>query len=236
MCRKDTAVMRWVVLATVVAHIFGGTPAAVDSRAEITHVPPGVEARIVDGNRLWLRLPNGQVHEHRLYAVGGRWRVPAYRVGIVSGTLVRLSRPAFWPWVVLGLVLAAAAAAAFRWKRVAIAFPVLTLVASVTAYAGHTGSLALLVVLPIAGAVALAGLLPKGTRLPAVLLIGAFGVYTGIALAPMIWRALPLTSLPSGLARATVVISLVAGVATCLLYVLSAPATYRERSAPSHPS
>ena len=95
---------RLLVFASVVAHIFGGTPAAVDSRARITHVPPRVEARIVDGNRLWLRLPNGQVHEHQLDAAGGRWRVPAGRIGIVSGTLERLRRPAVWPWIVLGLL------------------------------------------------------------------------------------------------------------------------------------
>ena len=228
--------MRWVVLATVVAHIFGGTPAAVDSRARITHVPPGVEARIVAGTRLWLKLPSGRIHEHRLYPLNGRWRVPADAVGIVSGTLVRLSRPAVWPWIVLAVVLAAAARAAFRWQRLAIAFPVLTVIAAVTAYAAYTPSTVLLVLILLGGATAVAALGPKKTRLPAVLLIGAFGVYTGIALAPMVWRALPLTSLPFALARATVVISLVAGVATCLLYVLSAPATYRERSAPSHPS
>jgi hypothetical protein len=223
-------VTRWLALVTVVAHIFGGTPAAVDSRARITSVPPGVEARIVVGNRLWLRLPNGQVHEHRLYASGGRWRVPAGRVGIVSGTLERLPRPAVWPWVLLGVVLAAAAVAAFRWKRVAVVFPGLAAVAAVTAYAAHTGSTAVLVLLPLAGALALAALVPPQTRLPAVLLIGAFGVYTGIALAPMVWRALPLSSLPLALARATVVVSLVAGAATCVLYVLTSTTGRSPRS------
>jgi hypothetical protein len=229
-------VTRWLVLTTVVAHIFGGMPSAVDTQAHITHVPPGVEARIVAGNRLWLRLPNGRVHEHRLYASGGRWRVPANAVGIVSGTLVRLPRPAVWPWIVLGLLLAAVAAAAFRWRRLAIAFPALAAVTAVTAYTAHTGSAALLVLLPIAGALALAALVPAKTRLAAVLAIGAFGVYVGIDLAPMIWRALPLSSLPFALARATVVIALVAGVATCLLYVLSAPATYTGRSGSSRRS
>ena len=66
----------FAVLATVVAHIFGGTPAAVDYRAAITHAPPGVEAKIVGSDRLWLKLRNGRMHEHRLYALGGRWRVP----------------------------------------------------------------------------------------------------------------------------------------------------------------
>jgi hypothetical protein len=214
-------VTRWIVLATVLAHIFGGAPVAVDSRAHITSVPPGVEARIVEGNRLWLRLPDGQVHLHRLYALNGKWRVPADRVGIVSGTLERLPRPAVWPWVVLGVLIAAAGLAAFRWRKVAIAFPVLVVLAAVPAFAGHTGSLALLVLVSVIGALALAALWPPRTRLPAVLLTGAFGIYVGIALAPMIWRALPLTSLPAGLARATVVVSLAAGAATCALYVLT---------------
>ena len=107
---------------------------------------------------------------------------------------------------------------------------------AVTAFAAHAGSTVLLVLLPIAGALALAGLVPAKTRLPAVLLLGAFGVYVGIDLAPMIWRALPLTSLPFALARATVVIALVAGAAACLLYVLSAPSTYTARSGSSRPS
>ena len=68
--------------------------------------------------------------------------------------------------------------------------------AAVTAYAAHTTSGVLLVLIPLAGAAALAALTHEKTRLPAVLLIGAFGVYTGVALAPMVWRALPLTSLP----------------------------------------
>lgn len=212
---------RYLALVTVLAHILSGSPAAVDYRAELTSVPRGVEARIVDGDRLWLRLPSGQIHEHRLYAVHGRWRVPAGDVGIVSGTLTPVPRPAVWPWIVLGVLLAAAGLAAFRWKRAAIVFPVLTAVASVTAYAAHTGSTALLVLLPLGGAVALAGLVPARTRLPAVLLIGAFGVYTGVALAPMIWRGLPLTSLPFALARGAVVVALVAGAATCALYVLT---------------
>jgi hypothetical protein len=223
-------VTRCLVLATVVAHIFGGTPAAVDYRATITSTPPSVEARIVDGDRLWLKLPNGQIHEHRLYALNGRWRVPADAAGIVSGTLVRLPRPAVWPWIALAVGLAAAALAAFRWKKLAIVFPLVTVVASVTAYTAHTPSTALLVLIPLGGAVALALLIPEKTRLPAILAIGAFGVYTGVALAPMVWRALPLTSLPFALARAAVVVSLVAGAATCVLYVLSAPATYRGRS------
>ena len=109
--RKDTGVTSFAVLATVVAHIFGGTPAAVDYRATITHAPPGVEAKIVAGDRLWLKLPNGQIHEHRLYALDGRWRVPAGAIGIVSGTLVKLPRPAVWPWIALGVLLATAAAA-----------------------------------------------------------------------------------------------------------------------------
>jgi hypothetical protein len=214
-------VTRCLALLTIVAHIFGGTPAAVDSRAQITSVPPGVEARIVDGNRLWLRLPNGQVHEHRLYASDGRWRVPAGRVGIVSGTLERLPRPAVWPWIAVGALVLAAAAAALRWRRLAVAFPVLAAVAAVTAYAGHTGSLALLVLTCVIAAVGLAGLVSQRTRIAAVLLIGAFGLYEGIGLLPMLWRALPLTSLPAGLARATVVVALTAGAATCALYVLT---------------
>jgi hypothetical protein len=229
-------VIRYTVLATVVAHIFGGTPAAVDYRATITYIPPGIEAHIVVGDRLWLKLPSGQIHEHRLYALNGRWRVPADAVGIVSGTLVRLPRPAVWPWIALAVALAGIAVAAFRWRRLAIVFSVLTVIASVTAYAAHTPSTAILILLPIAGALALAALVPAKTRLAAVLLIGAFGVYTGVALAPMIWRALPLTSLPFTLARATVVVSLVAGAASCALYVLSAPATYRGRSESSRSS
>jgi hypothetical protein len=220
----------FAVLATVVAHIFGGTPAAVDYRATITSAPPGVEATIVAGDRLHLKLPNGQVHEHRLYALGNRWRVPAGAIGIVSGTLVKLPRAAVWPWIALGALLAIAAAAAFKSRLLAIAFPLVTVAAAVTAYAAHTTSSVLLVLIPLAGAAALAALTNAKTRLPAVLLIGAFGVYTGVALAPMIWRAVPLTSLPFALARAAVVVSLVAGAATCALYVLSAPSTYRGRS------
>ena len=227
---------RCLVLLTVLAHIFGGTPAAVDSRAAITSVPPGVEARIVDGDRLRLRLPNGQVHEHRLYASHGRWRIPAGTVGIVSGTLVRLPRPAVWPWIALGALLGIAGVAAFRWRRIAIVFPVVAAVAAVTAYTAHTGSTALAILIPLGGAAALAALVPRKTRLPAVLAIGAFALYTGIALSPMIWRALPLTSLPFALARAAVVVSLVAGAAACALYVLSAPSAYKARSASSRPS
>lgn len=214
----------WLALATVLAHIIGGSPAAVDYRATITHVPPGVDARIVDGDRLRLRLPNGQLHEHRLYALNGRWRVPADAVGIVAGTLVRVPRPSVWPWVALGVALAGAAVAAFRWRSIAVVFPVATAVAAVTAYAAHTGATAILVLLPIGGALVLAGLVPPKTRLPVVLLIGAFGLYTGIALAPMLWRGLPLTALPFALARAAVVIALVGGAATCALYVLTSSA------------
>src|SRR5207248_2344073 len=116
----------------------------------ITSAPPTVEARIVDGDRLWLRLPSGVIHEHRLYASHGRWRVPAGRAGIVSGTLERLPRPAVWPWIVLAAALAAAGAAAFRWRRASIALPVLAAAASVTAYAAHTSSSALLVLIPVA--------------------------------------------------------------------------------------
>ncbi len=225
-----------LALITVLAHIIGGSPAAVDYRAQITHIPAGIEARIVDGDRLWLRLPSGKIHEHRLYAFRGRWRVPADDAGIVSGTLARVPRPAVWPWIVLGVLLAAAGLAAFRWKRAAIVFPVLTAVASITAYAAHTGSTAILVLLPLAGAVALAGLVPAKTRLPAVLAIGAFGVYTGVALAPMVWRGLPLTSLPFALARATVVVALVAGAATCLLYVFTSSAARASRAPGRAPS
>ena len=218
------------VLATVVAHIFGGTPAAVDYRATITRVPSGVEAKIVAGDRLRLKLPNGQVHEHRLYALNERWRVPAGTAGIVSGTLVKLPRPAWWPWIVLAALLAVAGSLGFRWKEIDVLLPALAAVASVTAYTAHTPSTALKILIPLGGAVALAGLAHRKTRVAASLAIGAFGVYTGIALAPMVWRALPLTSLPFALARAAVVVSLVAGAATCLLYVLSAPSTYRGRS------
>ena len=221
---------RCLVLATVVAHIFGGTPAAVDYRATITSAPPTVEAKIVAGDRLWMKLPNGQVHEHRLYALNGRWRVPAGTVGIVSGTLVKLPRPAVWPWIVLAALLAVAGSLAFRWKEIDVLLPALAAVASVTAYTAHTPSTALKILIPLGGAAALAGLAHRKTRVAASLAIGAFGVYTGIALAPMVWRALPLTSLPFALARAAVVVSLVAGAATCLLYVLSAPSTYRGRS------
>ena len=222
--------IRYAVLATVVAHIFGGTPAAVDSRATITSAPPTVEAKIVAGDRLWLKLPNGQVHEHRLYALNGRWRVPADAVGIVSGTLVSLPRPAVWPWIVLAALLTIGGSLAFRWKEIDVLLPALAAVASVTAYTAHTPSTALKILIPLGGAAALAGLAYRKTRIAASLAIGAFAVYTGIALAPMVWRALPLTSLPFALARAAVVVSLVAGAVTCLLYVLSAPSTYRGRS------
>ena len=149
---KDRGVTRCLVLATVVVHIFGGTPAAVDHRATISSAPPGVETRIVAGDRLWLKVPNGQVHEHRLAALDGRWRVPAGTVGIVSGTLVKLPRPAIWPWIALGVLLAIAAAAAFRWRGLAVVFPLVTVVAAVTAYAAHTPSTVLLVLIPLAGA------------------------------------------------------------------------------------
>ena len=155
--------------------------------------------------------------------------MPADAVGIVSGTLVSLPRPAVWPWIVLAALLAVAGSLAFRWKEIDVLLPALTAVASVTAYTAHTPSTALKILIPLGGAAALAGLAYRKTRIAASLAIGAFAVYTGIALAPMVWRALPLTSLPFALARAVVVVSLVAGAATCLLYVLSAPSTYRER-------
>jgi hypothetical protein len=227
-------VIRSLVLATGLAHIFGGTPAAVDYRATITSAPRTVEARIVAGDKLWLKLPNGQIHEHRLYALHERWRIPAGRFGIVSGTLVRLPRPPIWPWIVVAVLLVAAAAAAFRRRRVAVVFPVLAALAAVTAYAAHTGSAVMLVLLPILGAAALAALVPHSTRLVAVLAIGAFAVYTGVALAPMLWRALPLSSLPAAVARATVVVALVAGAASCVLFLTSSAA--REWHPPDPPA
>lgn len=149
---------------------------------------------------------------------------------------MKLPRPAWWPWLVLAALLGVAGSLAFRWKEIDILLPALAAVASVTAYTAHTPSTALKILIPLGGALALAGLAHRKTRVAASLAIGAFGVYTGIALAPMLWRALPLTSLPFALARTAVVVSFVAGAATCLLYVLSAPATYRARSGSSRPS
>src|SRR5262249_40599441 len=154
----------------------------------------------------------------------GRGRGPAGAVGAAPGPCGGARRPGGGLGFLRGVVPAAAEIAARRWKKMSIVVPAVTTVAAVTAYAAHTGATAILVLLPLGGALAIAGLIPGKTRLPAVALIARFGVYTRIAPLPMLWRGVPLTSLPFALARATVVVALVGGAATCVLYVLTSSA------------
>lgn len=200
----------------------------------------------------WDRVAFGEAfswHEHRLHAAaalghGGparrlapwtiQLRVDGRAVSIVGG-LWYVPPPRLWLWLLplaLGL---AAAGAAVRTKRTAVArvaFPALAALAVVVARAGRE-----LYGRPEVGAstyasVAIAGLLAvlavyglvraRGeVRILIGFVVGVAGIYQGAALVPMLGHGLVLAAIPPNLERASVSLALAAGAATCLLYVFA---------------
>ena len=186
---------------------------------------------------VWLLRPGRRSvvwHDTRVSPPAGRsrgtWAVPVVVDGrrtSISGEIVRLPRPALWPWIVLLVLVAVAAAAAGRRLRTAtIAFGAAAGIAAVVTAAAFAADTYASPGTWIAGAdeVALAlvglGLLlwgPEVARVGAAVGLGLLGVAVGLSKGDALLHSLVLSALPGALTRLLVVISVAAGAAAAIL-------------------
>ena len=186
---------------------------------------------------VWLLRPGRRSvvwHDTRVSPPAGRsrgtWAVPVVVDGrrtSISGEIVRLPRPALWPWIVLLLLVAVPAVVTGRRLRTAtIAFGAAAGLAAVLTAAAFAADTYASPGTWIAGAdeVAIAavglGLLfwgPEVARVGAAAGLGLLGVAVGVSKGDALLHPLVLSALPGALTRLLVVVSVAAGAAAAIL-------------------
>jgi hypothetical protein len=209
--------------------------AASPTAASASVLKKGTE--VTAAHPVWLLRPGrGSVvwHDTRVSAPAGRsrgtWAVPVVVDGRrtrISGEIVRLPRPALWPWIVLLVLVAVAAAAAGRRLRAAtIAFGAAAGIAAVATAAAFAADTYASPGTWIAGADEIAfavvglGLLfrgPEVARVGAAAGLGLLGVAVGVSKGDALLHPLVLSALPAALTRLLVVVSVAAGAAAAIL-------------------
>jgi hypothetical protein len=190
----------------------------------------------------WVKLSDGNSfawHDHRLTpgGAGGRFAIGVRvdgRAGEIAGSIVRVPRPALWPWLAGATVLAAGVAVAAR-KR-PLRLPLATAL-GVTAGAGAIVAAIGFAVsdrpdggvgwLQIATAVAVATILAiplvrlRGRRRArAAGVAGAVAAAVTIASLPVFWHGVVISALPADLVRLACGLALAGGVAAAALSLL----------------
>jgi hypothetical protein len=259
--------------ATASAHIRAGT-VATGYRARITSAPAGpvtvvvypadraLGMRVAPGHRVTVLGPSGRPllrvagkatwHDPRVRGLppGVRraaWTVPLLvdgRPASVRGELWRVPAPAPWPWVALGLVVAAAwvATPAARRARtlglLAAAATVLTALAFAVAGSASAGR-RVEAFDEIVCAAAGVGLLLRGNspalRGAAAAGLGLVALLAGMFRFAALTHGVVLSALPAGLARGLVALTLWAGAAAVLAAALSDEWEAAGAPAPSAP-
>ena len=204
--------------------------------------PTAQSDKLIGPGHGWHRLSSGSSytwHEHRLAPAGssGRFSIPIRLDGTetaIVGTFVRVPRPALWPWLGVGALLAGGAALGARRRSLRLPLAVgLGLAGGVAAFVATvtfalrdrpTGGVGWL---PVGAAIGVA--LVLGT--PLVRLHGrrrgqAAGVAGAVAAAvtlqtiPVFWHGEVISALPGNLARFACALALVGGACAAALSLL----------------
>ena len=211
--------------------------------------PSATADRISRAGSGWALLSRGHTalwHDHRLAPPAGlrdgqraRWSVPVVLDGDaarIGGTFTRVARPPLWPWLVTGVLVAAAVAAFARARpqRRAEEAAAVAAVAAVGALAASTafatgdaiarptewldvGASAMLALL--AGAALL--LRRRGLRTWAATIVGVVAAAIGLGSLSVFRHGVVISSLPASVARLATSIALVGGAAAVVLAVTS---------------
>jgi hypothetical protein len=203
---------------------------------------------VADGRRGWVQVGEGRSfvwHDHRLGppplstpGPAGRFTIPVEvdgKAAAIAGTFVRVARPSPWPWLAVGLGVAAAIWAAARrrpWRAgltLALGMTAgIAAVASVTTFAlrtSPTGGVSwfqLLFALAV-GAV-LGGLLVylRGrARMHTAGAVGAIAAAVSISSFPIFWHGVVVSALPATGARLACAAAFVCGLAAAALSFVS---------------
>jgi len=209
--------------------------------------PSATSDRISRAGSGWALLTHGRTamwHDHRLAPPAGlrdgqstTWSVPVVMDGHAArftGTFTRVARPPLWPWLVTGLLVAAAVAAFARMRprRRAEEAAAVAAVAAVGALAASTafatgdaiarpaewldvGAAALLALL--AGAALL--LRRRGLRTWAATVVGVVAAAIGLGSLSVFRHGVVISSLPASIARLATAVALVGGAAAVVLAV-----------------
>jgi hypothetical protein len=195
----------------------------------------------------WVHLNGGRTvtwHEHRLNPPSisrlgpvGRFVIPIEidgRAANISGTFIRVARPAVWPWPLAAAALAGGIFLATRRKAmrgsltiglgVAAGIAALLEITTFAVSDAPTGGIAWLqlVASTVVGAV-LAGLLLRlngRARVHAAGVVGAIAAAVSISSTPVFWHGVVISVLPGVVTRALCGFALVAGVAAAVLSFL----------------
>jgi hypothetical protein len=206
---------------------------------------------VAKGRTGWVHVRNGQTiawHDHRLApppasrpGPAGRFAIPVSvdgKAATIGGTFYRVARPAAWPWLAVGIALAAAiwAAAGRRpWRAsltvalgVASGLAALVAVTTFAVRAAPSGGIAWLqLVSGIVVAAALGGVLLylRGIRrVHAAGVVGAVAAAVSISSLPVFWHGVVVSALPGTAARLAIALALVGGAAAAALSFLPEPA------------
>lgn len=204
--------------------------------------PTAQADRIVGSGTGWRRVASGRTyawHEHRLAPGGARgvFRIPVRvdgRSAAITGTFVRVPRPALWPW--LGAALLGAGAVALAARRAALRVPLTTSLGVASGLAAAAATVAFAVRdrpsgvvawLPVAATAAVAAVLGATLlrlhgrrRGRAAGVVGAVAAAATIASLPVFWHGVVISALPAGTARGACLLALVAGAAAAALSLL----------------
>ena len=210
--------------------------------------PTATADRLVSSsNRGWVHVNGGRTvvwHDHRLAppparAAGpaGRFAVPIAvngRTAAISGTFVRVARPAGWRWAVAVVVFGAAVVVAIRRKELrapltvglgtASGLAALLLVTTFAMRDSPTGGVAwlqfaaALVIGAVLGALLLR--LRGRSRVHAAGVVGGIAAAACLASLPVFWHGVVISMLPGTAARALCALAIAGGVAAAVLSFL----------------
>jgi hypothetical protein len=198
--------------------------------------PTAQADRLVKQGVGWVRIAPGRSfawHEHRLAPAGARgaFSIPVFvdgRPAAISGSFVRVPRPAVWPWLAGAAAVAAGVLAGARRRALrpplALALGPAAGLAATVAFAvrdrpgGGVGWLTIGSALAVALALAVPLARFRGRRrAQAAGVAGAVGAAVTIASLPVFWHGVVVSALPADLVRAACALALVGGAAAAAL-------------------
>jgi hypothetical protein len=210
--------------------------------------PTATSDRLVSSSKHgWVHLSSGRTatwHEHRLNPPSisklgpvGRFVIPIEvdgRATAISGTFIRVARPAVWPWPLAAALLAGGIYVATRRKPLRGSLTIglgvaagLAALLEITTFAvsdAPTGGIAWLqLIASIFVGAALAGLLLRlqgRARVHAAGVVGAIAAAVSISSTPVFWHGVVISVLPGVVTRGLCGFALVAGVAAAILSFL----------------
>lgn len=210
--------------------------------------PTATADLLVSGKkRGWIHLSGSRTavwHDHRLApppashpGLAGRFVVGLDvngRPTSISGTFVRVARPALWPWLLAAAAFAGLVVLAMRRRATRAALTIglgalsgLAALVEVTTFAvrdAPTGGVAWLqLVAGVVVAAVLGGLLIRlrgRARVHAAGVVGAVAAAASLSSLPIFWHGAVISALPGALARAVCWVAIVAGIAAVALSFL----------------